>query len=134
MDLSVQITSWIKYLDQLIIMGDINEYIYIHKIRSYLSNLGLGELIIGKDSSVGPATTISNKKLKEVYGIWGSQRLYITERGYLPFYMVPKIISRAHMDKIISRSGIWEQKPTFQIPIGHKNWTLSHQGTKEVYI
>ena len=101
-------------------MGDINEYIYIHKIRSYLSNLGLGELIIGKDSSVGPATTISNKKLKEVYGIWGSQRLYITERGYLPFYMVPKIISRAHMDKIISRSGIWEQKPTFQIPIGHK--------------
>ena len=66
-------------------MGYINEYILSHNIRIFVANLGLTEIITNIHGGQGPGTTISNKKFQAIDGIWASQGIIISRRGYLPF-------------------------------------------------
>ena len=59
-------------------MGDINEYILSHNIRIFMANLGLTEIITNKHGGQGPGTTISNKKVQAIDGIWYSQGIIIS--------------------------------------------------------
>ena len=69
---------------QIILMGDINKYILSRKIRPFTFKLIILELITDIHISMVPDTTRSNKKQQEIYGIWGSQGIYISQVGYPP--------------------------------------------------
>ena len=84
-NMSDQITTWNNDGDQLIIMGDLNAHIYSQKVRTYLSKLGLRELIIEKHGTEVPCTTISSKRIQVIDSIWSYQGLTISKVGYLPF-------------------------------------------------
>ena len=66
-------------------MGDINDYILGKKIRNFATKLGLRELITDRNGSEVPGTTRANKKQQEIYGIWVSQGIIISQGGYLPY-------------------------------------------------
>ena len=75
--------------DQIIIMGYINEYILSHDIKIFMSNKLLTEMITNKYVRQGQGTKISNKKGKDIDGIWASQGIIISQGGYLSFHNGP---------------------------------------------
>ena len=54
-----------KREDKMILMRDINEYVFSRKVKIFFSKLGLWELIVNKHISLGPDTTITNKKSRD---------------------------------------------------------------------
>ena len=85
-DLQEEISKYTKEGDQLIINGGINEYVLSHILILLFSNLGPGELIIGKHGPTRPDTTRSKIYKKQMNGIWGNKGIAITYGGYLPFH------------------------------------------------
>ena len=81
-----QVYRWNKEGYQILLMGDLNEYIYSQSSRSFFSRIGLREFIIYKDRSGRPSSTISNKKNQAIDRIWGFTCLTTTECVYLPFH------------------------------------------------
>ena len=67
---------------QIIVMGEINEYILSHNIRRFMANLGLTKMITNKYGGQGPGTKIPNNKGQAIDGIWASQGIIISQGGY----------------------------------------------------
>ena len=84
-DLKDKIDYWNREGYLILLMGDFNEYILIHRSSLFFSKLGLRELINDKHGFKGPGTTRYHKKNNAIYGIWGSPGLSTTNYGYLSF-------------------------------------------------
>ena len=89
-DLAVEIESWEKEGDQIILLGDMKECIQVKKVRLFLMKIGLRELILKKHGKQGPLTTRENTKNQAIDGLWGSPGLYIKNGGYLPVHQAIK--------------------------------------------
>ena len=72
-DIEYQINECIKEGCQLVIMVNINEYIYIQRLKTFFYKMGLRELIIDKHRPGGLATNISNRKNMQYTGFGGRQ-------------------------------------------------------------
>ena len=70
-------------------MGYINKYILGHNIRLFIANQLLTEMITNKHVGQWQVTKISNKKGKDIDGIWASQGIIISQGGYLSFHNGP---------------------------------------------
>ena len=70
-------------------MGDLNEHTLIKKKTAFFSYLDMRELIIKINGKKGPSTTISNKRKKPIYGIWGMTVINVLTGGYLTFNQGP---------------------------------------------
>ena len=55
--------------DQIILMGDIKEYISSHNIIGFMANLGLTEIVTNKHVGKRLATTGSKNKVQAINGI-----------------------------------------------------------------
>ena len=60
-ELAEQLEIWTKEGDHILVIGDLNEYIYIQRVKSFLSRLGLRKLMLDKHSVEGPASTRSKR-------------------------------------------------------------------------
>ena len=85
-DVQSAIVEWKKDGDQVIVMGDLNEYINSNSIKIFFDRLDMQELIIERHGENGPATTRSNKSNEAVDGMMGTLGLKIIAGGYLPFH------------------------------------------------
>ena len=61
--------KWKKEEYIILLMGDFNGYIIIHRSRQYFSKKGLRDIIMDKHGSEGPGYTISNKNNNAIDGI-----------------------------------------------------------------
>mmetsp|Transcript_53808 Transcript_53808/g.161028 ORF Transcript_53808/g.161028 Transcript_53808/m.161028 type:complete len:426 (-) Transcript_53808:3458-4735(-) len=84
--LASAVTEWKAAGNQLLIMGDINEYISSHKMKAFFATLGMREMIMEGHGNSGPADTRSNRSDVAIDGIWGTLGLSIKAGGYLPFH------------------------------------------------
>ena len=60
-------------MDEIIILGDINEYILSKKMRNFATKLGLRDLITYRHGSMGPGIKRANKKNRQYMG-YGDHR------------------------------------------------------------
>eukprot|EP00957_Ditylum_brightwellii_P122100 9312106-Ditylum_brightwellii.AAC.1 len=60
-DLKRHIQKWKEEGDQIIVMGDINEYINSSSVMAFFKHLDMSELISERHGGKGLATTRSNK-------------------------------------------------------------------------
>ena len=73
---------------QIILIGDLNEHI-LSKNTTFLSSIGMREIILKRHGKKAPATTRSNKIIQPIYGIWGTTGINLTTGGYLTFNQGP---------------------------------------------
>eukprot|EP00957_Ditylum_brightwellii_P211960 15366810-Ditylum_brightwellii.AAC.1 len=85
-DLREDIEKWKQDGEQVILMGDLNEYVGENNVRTYFQQLGMRELITEKHGLQKCATTRGNKSKQAVDGIWGTMGIKIEAGGYLPFH------------------------------------------------
>jgi hypothetical protein len=98
-DLGSLLDQWFQQGDQLLVMGDINEFVLSRAMRKFFSDHHLRELIVDRHGK-GPATTKSNEKGEAIDGIWGTPGVTIKAGGYLPFDKCVKSDHRALWVKI----------------------------------
>ena len=66
----------------ILLMGNFNDYIIIHRSRQYFSKLGLRKLVMEKNGSEGPGSTRSTRNNNAIGGTWRSSGLNTTSCGY----------------------------------------------------
>ena len=102
--------------DQIILMRDIKKYILSHNISRFMANLGLKEMITSKNGGQGPGTTRTNKKGQEIYCIWDSQGIIISQVGYLPLHDVTNSYHRLLWIKISHKIAFGGGKYLYRAP------------------
>eukprot|EP00957_Ditylum_brightwellii_P019556 1475011-Ditylum_brightwellii.AAC.1 len=68
-DLKQHIKEWKMKGEQIMIMGDINEYIHSNSISAFFDNLDMREFISERHGKKGVATTQSNKSRQAIDGL-----------------------------------------------------------------
>lgn len=101
-------------------MGDFNDCIHGHKLKSFFTQLDMRELITKRHGTSGPATTRSNKSSEPIDGIWGTQGLSVTAGGYLPFHQGPKSNHRLLWIKLSHQVAFGGLSPPFKSPAARK--------------
>eukprot|EP00957_Ditylum_brightwellii_P025074 1897309-Ditylum_brightwellii.AAC.1 len=71
-DIKHHIQKWKEEGDQIIVMGDINEYIHCISIMTFFKHLHMRELISERHEGKGPATTRSNESRLAIGRIWAT--------------------------------------------------------------
>eukprot|EP00957_Ditylum_brightwellii_P003924 298933-Ditylum_brightwellii.AAC.1 len=84
-DLKHHSQKWKEEGNQVIVMGDINEYINCSSIMAFFKHLDMRELISERHRKKGPASTRSNKSGVAIDRIWATLGVSIIAGGYLPF-------------------------------------------------
>ena len=128
--LADEIETWKTKGDQIILMGDINEYILRKIIGNFIAKIGLQELITERHGSLVPVTTRENKKEEEIYVIWGSQGITISQGIYLTYHFGTKSDHRLLWIKILHLVAFGEPPPPPKITCNKKTKTSSPKGSK----
>ena len=118
--------------DQILILGDLNEYINSRRIRSFFSNLGLRELILERHGTNGPATTRSNTSQQAIDGIWATHGINISTGGYLPFHNGPKSDHRILWIKVPMITAFGGYSPPTRVP-AERRLRLHHPRIQNKY-
>ena len=98
-DLGVLLKEWHGQGDQILVMGDLNEYVRSRQLRKFFSDHHMRELITDRHGK-GPDTTKSNESGVAIDGIWGTPGITIKAGGYLPFNQCVRSDHRALWVKI----------------------------------